>query len=125
MVVYADPTVIIPSFEPTTIVTDEHQYYPAPPIITSYSRFQDVNNDKNLREKATKFFLKELIAGIEGGSDKKLKKHLKVLKKSKKGYNIVYNLLRLFVRRGNTNWYDLEIQYSLVMDYIRHKLEEY
>lgn len=125
MVVYADPTLYIRSFEPTTVVTDEQKYYPAPPIITSYSKYQDVNNDKKLREKATKYFLKELIDGIEGGDDKHLKKHLKVLKKSKKGYNIVYNLLRLFVRRGNTNWYDLKIQYALVMDYLRHKLEEY
>ena len=49
----------------------------------------------------------------------------KLLQYYKEGYDIVYHLLRLFVKRGNTNWYDLKIQYDLVMRYIRHKLSDF
>jgi hypothetical protein len=36
----------------------------------------------------------------------------------------MHKLLKLFVRKGNTNWYDLKIQQSLVKDYIKHKLNK-
>jgi hypothetical protein len=118
-----------PSIAPTGAasvpsVTKERLYYPAPPIIQTYHQYQDVNNDKNLQNMETLFFLKRTIECINYNKSwkglKKFKKHLN----SPNGYEIIHKLLKLFVRRGNTNWYDLKVQKDLVLDYIKHKLSK-
>jgi hypothetical protein len=38
------------------------------------------------------------------------------------GEEIMHKILRLFVKKGDTNWYDLKIQKSLVKSYIKHRL---
>ncbi len=102
-----------------------YKYFPAPPLITTYHQYQDVNNDDNLQHMETLYFLSETLDWIDNDkSFKKLKKFKKYLKGSD-GYEIMHKILKLFVRRGNTNWYDLKIQRSLVKDYIRHKLSKF
>lgn len=91
--------------------------------ITSYYKYQDVNADKKLQLSVTKYFLDAMKHWLE---DDKSFSHLKKYKKhfnSKKGLKLMHTLLKIFVKRGNTNWYDLKIQYSLVKQYLRHKLE--
>jgi hypothetical protein len=97
-------------------------YFPAPPIISSITRYQDINNDSKLQNMETEYFLERTKEYIKHDKSwKKLKKFSKYLK-GEDGYEITYKILRLFVKRGNTNWYDLKIQEELVMDFIKHKL---
>ena len=108
----------------TPSVAKERLYYPAPPIIQTYHQYQDVNNDKNLQNMETVFFLKRTIECIDyDKSWKGLNKFKKYLN-GNNGYEIIHKLLKLFVRRGNTNWYDLKVQKDLVLDYIKHKLSK-
>ena len=99
-------------------------YFPAPPIISTIHQYQDVNNDKNLQNKVTLYFLEKTIECIKYDESwkslKRVGKHLK----GKDGYEIMHKLLKLFVRRGNTNWYDLRVQEELVLNFIKHKLSQ-
>ena len=91
--------------------------------ITSYWKYQDVNADKKLQNSVTDYFLDEILYWLD---DDKSFSHLKKYKKhfnSKKGFKLMHTLLKIFVKRGGTNWYDLKIQYQLVKKYLRHKLE--
>ncbi len=98
------------------------KYFIPPPIITSVIEYQDVNKDKRLRKNVTDFFLKKSIKWIENYSDfKHLENKLQLLK-SNKGYNIIYNLLREFVKKGSNNWFDLRDNYDVIKDYLRYKL---
>ena len=126
----ADPSVISPVVEPPSpaaapaAAPAAYKYFPAPPIIQTYHKYQDVNNDTNLQHKETLYFLGKTIDWIKyDKSFKSLKKFEKYFKGAD-GYEIMYKLLKLFVKRGNTNWYDLKIQQDLVKDYIKHKLSK-
>ncbi len=101
-----------------------YKYFPAPPLITTYSKYQDVNNDPNLQHTETLYFLDKTLDWIK--YDKSFKKISKIKRhlKGTNGYEIIYKILKLFIKRGNTNWYDLKIQESLVKDYIKHKLNK-
>jgi hypothetical protein len=116
-----------PSFSVSTQTAapqKQYKYFPAPPVITTYHQYQDVNNDSYLQQKETLYFLDKTLDWIKNDkSYKKLKKFEKYLK-GPDGYEIMHKLLKLFVRRGNTNWYDLKVQQSLVKDYIKHKLSK-
>jgi hypothetical protein len=118
------PTVPSVPSTPTTTPQTQFKYFPAPPVITTYHQYQDVNNDSYLQEKETLYFLDKTLDWIkEEKSFKKLKKFERYLK-GPDGYTIMHKILKLFVRKGNTNWYDLKIQKSLVKDYIKHKLSK-
>ncbi len=91
------------------------------PYSTTYS-YQDVNADKKLQYSITNYFLDKTIDWMKTDkSFKKVKKYLRDLN-GPDGEEIMHKILRLFVKKGDTNWYDLKIQKSLVKDYIRHKL---
>lgn len=97
-------------------------YYPPPPVISTSIQYQDVNKDKNLRKKMTKFFLRKAIKWIESNSEfKHLKKHLKLLK-SEDGFEIIYRILRVYIKKYDTHWYDLKSDYSVIKDYMKSKL---
>jgi hypothetical protein len=113
-----------PTPTPTPTSTSTYKYYPAPPIIQSYYKYQDVNNDKNLQDTETRYFLDKTIYWIKNDKSFKSLKKLQKYFKGPDGYEIMYKLLKLFVKRGNTNWYDLEKQQNLVKDYIKHKLNK-
>lgn len=87
-----------------------NKYYVPPPFILSYRKYQNVNADKNLQHMVTKHFYEIM------------KKKIKTKKFKKDGYDMVYILLRLFIKKAQTNWYDLELQEQLVIDYIMYKL---
>jgi hypothetical protein len=109
---------------PTKSSSKQQLYFVPPPIISSYTRYQDVNNDSKLQEMETLYFLERTKECIKyNKSWNKLKKFSKYLK-GEEGYEIMHKLLRLFVKRGNTNWYDLKIQQELVLDFIKHKLSK-
>jgi hypothetical protein len=101
-----------------------YKYFPAPPVITTYNKYQDVNNDPNLQHTETLYFLDKTLDWIK--YDKSFKKISKIKRhiKGQNGYEIIYKILKLFVKRGNTNWYDLKMQEGLVKDYIKHKLNK-
>ena len=52
------------------------------------------------------------------------KKYLSNIKDNKTNFDIIHSILKLFVRRGNTNWYDLKEQSSLVKEFIKYKLSK-
>lgn len=106
-------------------INSDSKYYPAPPYILSYYKYQNVNADKNLQKMVTEKFLDKVIYWIK--NDKQYKKYKKLYKNfhSDKGYRIIYNLLRLFIKKTNANWYDLSDMEPLIKDYLEYKLNEY
>lgn len=86
------------------------KYYPAPPFIDSVIQYLDINKDPNLRKLMTDYYLE------------KAKKWVPSKVKSN-GYDIIYQLLRKFVKNTNTNWYDLKDKHEFVKKFIIHKLK--
>ena len=108
-------------------ITDsgEQLYFPAPPYILTYRQYQNVNADKRLQDMVTKKFLKKLKVWLKNDTSyKSVKKFNKIIDKDE-GYDIVHYILRILVKRGRTNWYDLDLQEGLVKKYILFKLKEY
>ena len=98
------------------------RYFIPPPIVTSVVEYQDINKDKKLRENITSFFLKKSIKWIKNYKEFDHLKNKINLLESDKGYNIIYNLLREFVKKGENNWFDLRDNYDIIKDYLRYKL---
>ena len=104
------------------------RYYPVPtvPLLTTYE-YQDAGKNMELRKDVSKFFLEKVLKCIkEDKSFNKIKKFETALKSSN-GLVIIYNLLRLYVRNGKANWYDLRdtYNYPIVKNYLKYKLENY
>mgnify|MGYP006420010327 CR=1 FL=1 len=100
-------------------------YFPAPPIILSHHKYQNVNADTNLQKMVTSNFyncMKNIW--LKEDSFKSLNKIFKQLKKKNTGYQIIYKLLRLYVKKYNQNWYDLELQTYNVKKFVLYKLQE-
>lgn len=75
-------------------------YFPQPPYVSSVFSYQDINKDYKLREIVTNYFLNKCIQKFSN------------LSKNDKSYNIIYNLLRKYVKHNNVNWYDLRELYN-------------
>lgn len=98
------------------------RYFIPPPIINSVIEYQDINKDPKLREMMTDFFYRKVIKWINKYSEfSHLKDKLKLLS-SKEGVKIIYNLLREYTNKSNTNWYDLKDNYLIIKDYLKYKL---
>jgi len=101
----------------------EYKYFPAPPFIPTIHTYQNVNLDENLQRTVSNKFRIYTIDWMENDTSfKSVKKYLKDIK-GRNGEMIIRKILNLFVVRGNTNWYDLELQISLVKGFILHKLK--
>lgn len=98
------------------------KYFIPPPIYTTVVEYQDINKDKKLRDNVTNFFLTKSIKWIESYKEFNHLKNKLPLLKSDKGYNVIYNLLREFVKKGENNWFDLRDNYDVIKDYLRYKL---
>lgn len=100
------------------------RYYPVPISLPSIIEYQDVGKDMNLRTEISKYYLEHTIKWIE--KDNKLKKYSKLLK-SKEGFEIIYNLLRVYVKNGRANWYDLRDPNNapVIKEYLKYKLSQY
>ena len=109
----------------TISITDDFLYFPPPPFILSYRRYQNVNADKRLQNMVTKKFLKKLKIWLKEDPQFKLVKKFKKIIDTNEGYDVVHYILKLLVKKGNTNWYDLELQEGLVKKYILFKLKKY
>lgn len=79
-------------------------YIPQPLFVRKVIKYQNVNKDKGLRQNVTNIFLEEYLNYLKINS--------KIYKKinSKDGYDIIYKMLRIYVKRYKKNWYDLEKQ---------------
>lgn len=103
-------------------------YFVPPPLIGTYYKYQDVNNNEKLRKKVTTHFQKELLKKIKKDKSFSYLKSNYNFINSKDGYNFVYKYIRKFVKKGNTNWYDLRddsSNHKLVLDYLKYKLGKY
>lgn len=109
----------------TILDTGEQLYFPAPPVILSYREYQNVNADKRLQNMVTEKFLKKLKIWLKEDPKFKSVKKFKKIIDSDEGYDVIHNILRILVKRGRTNWYDLDLQQGLVKKYILFKLKEY
>lgn len=98
------------------------KYFIPPPIHTSIIEYQDINKDENLRELVTNYFLKKTIKWINKDSNFNHLKDKSLILNSDKGYKIIYNLLREYVKKGNNNWYDLRSNKEIIKDYLRYKI---
>ena len=103
--------------------TPQYTYFQPPPFIQTYYQYPNINGDKTLQEKVTNTFLDKTIKWLE--NDKSFSKSKKYLSKMKSedGYDIMHKILRLFVKNGNTNWYDLSDQSAVVKSFIKYKME--
>jgi hypothetical protein len=114
--------------DPTTnnVITYDRPltYFLPPPVINSTLMYQDVNKDTILRKNITNFFLKKTIKWINNYSEFKNNKHLLSKLKTNIGYELIYNILRQFIKKNNCNWYDLRNNYELVKDFIRYRLNK-
>jgi hypothetical protein len=99
-------------------------YFLPPPLINSTFIYQDVNKDPKLREDITNFFLKKTIKWINDYSEFKNSKYLLPKLKTDIGYELIYNVLRQFIKKNNCNWYELRNNYDLVKDFIRYRLNK-
>lgn len=99
-------------------------YFVPPPMINSSFYYQDINTDANLRDNVTNFFLKKTIKWINKYDEFKNNKNLLPKLKTDIGYDLIYNILRQFVKKNNCNWYDLRSNYILVKDFIRYRLNK-
>jgi hypothetical protein len=99
------------------------RYYIPPLVNLPYvTEYKDVNKNKSLRYNITDFFLTKTIKWINNyKSFSHLKNKLPILE-SEKGYNIIYNLLREFIKKGENNWFDLRENYKIIKDFLRYKL---
>ena len=84
----------------------------------------DVGKDMNLRKEISKYYLEKTVEWIV--KDNKLKKYSKLLK-SKDGLEVIYNLLRVYVKNGKANWYDLRDPNNapVIKEYLKYKLSTY
>jgi len=100
------------------------RYYPVSVNLPGVIEYQDVGKNMKLRTEISKYYLVKTIEWIE--KDKKLKKYLKLLK-SKEGLEVIYNLLRIYVKNGKANWYDLRDSNNapVIKQYLKYKLSEY
>ena len=100
------------------------RYYPVPAFLPGTIEYQDVGKDMNLRKEISMYYLEKTIEWI--AKDNKLKKYLKLLK-SKDGLEVIYNLLRVYVKNGKANWYDLRDKNNspVIKEYLKYKLNEY
>lgn len=98
------------------------KYFVPPPVISTQFVYQDVNKDENLRKLVTEFYLKKSIKWVSSYDEfKHTKKALSHLK-SENGYDIIYKLLKEFVHKNETDWFDLKKSYKTVKDFLRYKL---
>jgi hypothetical protein len=115
------------------------KYYPPPPLINASLIYQDINNDKKLRENVTTYFLKKCIKWCSIYAKKNIGK-LKTTNGTRLFSNsegirkegllcssisivIVYKLLREFVKKNDYNWYDLRtLHYNLLKQFLINKL---
>ena len=101
----------------------QYNYFPPPPFIPTVRTYQNVNRDENLQKSVSMKFKQHTIYWMENDkSYRSVKKYLKDIK-GRNGEMIIRKILNLFVIRGNTNWYDLELQYDLIKRFILYKLE--
>ena len=113
----------IPIYKIKNEESDSKVIFVPPPVITTYREFQDVNYDKRLQRRVSIYFLEEILKNID--RYRLLKPYQKYLD-SKEGLKLIHHLLRRFVERGGTNWYDLrKPQYDLTMDYLHYSLNRY
>jgi len=99
-------------------------YFLPPPVINSTFIYQDVNKDPQLRYDVTNFFINKTIKWINEYNEFKNIKHLLPKLKTNVGYELIYNILRQFIKKNNCNWYDLRNNYPLVKDFIRYRLNK-
>ena len=110
-----DPTSVQ---NPTSI-----KYYQPPPYIISYYKYQTVNADKELQRKVTNYFIERTLSWVKKDSNFS-KYKLSTVKNDTSSFNIIHHILKLFVKKGNTNWYDLKEQEDLVKNFIKYKLSK-
>ncbi len=91
-----------------TPIRTYRKYYPVPPINDIVYEYQNINKDQNLRNNVTNFFKKKIKKWINKIID----------------YDIVYALIRRFIKKTSFNWYDLrEQQYLTIKKYLLYKLK--
>ena len=93
-------------------------YFVPPPFIYKLESYQDLNKDKTYREGVTNRFIDIMI------KESKFKNYKKLLD-SDDGFEIVYTLLKLYVKKSKENWYDLFDQKKLIINYVYYKIKEY
>tara|TARA_B100001093_G_scaffold441582_1_gene442795 strand:- start:1461 stop:1811 length:351 start_codon:yes stop_codon:yes gene_type:complete len=101
------------------------KYFPPPAVIGTLIEYIDVNKDKTLRKSVTTFFHKKMIKWVsEYPEFSHLKKYLKIIK-SHEGFELMYKVIRSFVKAYNINWYDLKDNYNIFKDFLKFKFGEY
>ena len=97
------------------------EYIKLPTFIRKITKYQNVNVDPKLRDKVITFFKKEYIEYLKKSKNKNINVYLPEIK-GKHGYNIIYNLIKLYVKKTGDNWYDLKGKNRLVINFFNKYL---
>lgn len=99
------------------------RYFPHPPMMYTTTYYDNtVNKDPNLRKLMTTFFLNKTIKWLKSCDQFKHLKNILPKITSDSGYHIIYNLLKIYVKNNEVNWYDLKDYYLNIKDYLKYKL---
>ena len=145
----------IPAIPTASVVSSRDPFIPTiisgttvTPVIGAGIRFQNLNNDPELKQKMTSYFYNKLYdqwifsdfhfmldhIKVRGNGQFMVSKttsttneknmYLKIdfLKNRVMTRETVYRLLHHYVRKSNTNWYDLKKNKQYVKNLLRHKL---
>jgi hypothetical protein len=98
------------------------RYWPVPQFIDRIYEYQDINKDPKLRKQVTEFFIKKVLKWIDSDSEFSKYNNKKEMLNSSEGHLHIYQLLRTYIKKYNTNWYDLEKNYHSVKQYLSRHL---
>jgi len=100
------------------------KYYPVPYVPPVIEEVYDVGKDMKLRKSVTDFYYEKLLKWIK--TDREFSHHKKDLEylNSRAGYKYIYYILRLYVKNGQANWYDLRdpINYPNIKKFLNFKV---
>ena len=100
--------------------------YPFVPYIKSYYEYIDLNEDKEMIKRVTKYFYDELMNNWIKNDNNFKKFNSKKMLKTKDGIQLVYKILYKLVKKGDTKWWDLkDPQYILTKDFMFYQLNKF
>ena len=100
------------------------EYIKLPTFVRKVNKFQNVNIDKDLRKMVTDYFRDYYLDVLKKTKNKNVKSFYSEIK-GKKGFNIVYNLIKLYIKKTGKNWYDLKKEKLLVIHFFNDYLSHY
>ena len=154
---YGTRAVSVPVVPAATVTTSRDPFIPTvisgttyTPVIGAGVRFQNLNNDPELKQKMTSYFYNKLYdqwifsdfhftldyikvrgngqfsvtKSVSKTNESNMYQKIDFLKNRIMSRETIYRLLHHYVYKSNTNWYDLKKNKQYVKNLLRHKLSK-